>query len=86
MLGLYLSESEGADFWLGVLSDLQNLEVNDILIASVDGLTGFPEAIQTIFTETEVVYQICNSLRYVGSRLQAPGSRLQAPEGISGWP
>jgi transposase-like protein len=72
VLGLYLSESEGANFWLGVLSDLQNRGVQDILIASVDGLTGFPEAIQTIFPKTEVqlciVHQIRNSLRYVGSK------------------
>jgi transposase-like protein len=72
VLGLYLSESEGANFWLGVLSDLQNRGVQDILIASVDGLTGFPEAIQTIFSKTEVqlciVHQIRNSLRYVGSK------------------
>ena len=74
VLGLYLSESEGANFWLGVLSDLQNRGVEDILIASVDGLTGFPEAIQTIFPNTEVqlciVHQIRNSLRYVGSKHQ----------------
>ncbi len=72
VLGLYLSESEGANFWLGVLTDLQNRGVRDILIASVDGLTGFPEAIQTIFPQTEVqlciVHQIRNSLRYVGSK------------------
>jgi len=72
VLGLYLSESEGANFWLSVLSDLQNRGVNDILIASVDGLTGFPEAIQTIYPKTEVqlcvVHQIRNSLRYVGSK------------------
>lgn len=72
VLGLYLSESEGANFWLSVLSDLQNRGVNDILIASVDGLTGFPEAIQTIYPKTEVqlcvVLQIRNSLRYVGSK------------------
>jgi len=72
VLGLYLSESEGANFWLGVLSDLQNRGVEDILIASVDGLTGFPEAIQTIYPNTEVqlcvVHQIRNSLRYVGSK------------------
>ena len=74
VLGLYLSESEGANFWLGVLSDLQNRGVDDILIASVDGLTGFPEAIQAIFPMTEVqlciVHQIRNSLRYVGSKHQ----------------
>ena len=72
VLGLYLSESEGANFWLSVLTDLQNRGVKDILIASVDGLTGFPEAIETIFPQTEVqlciVHQIRNSLRYVGSK------------------
>jgi len=59
-------------FWLGVLTDLQNRGVVDILIASLDGLTGFPEAIRTIFPQTEVqlciVHQIRNSLRYVGSK------------------
>ncbi len=49
VLGLYLSESEGANFWLSVLSDLQNRGVRDILIACVDGLTGFPEAINSIY-------------------------------------
>ena len=74
VLGLYLSESEGANFWLGVLSDLQNRGVEDVLIASVDGLKGFPEAIQSIYPKTEVqlciVHQIRNSLRYVGSKHQ----------------
>ena len=74
VLGLYLAESEGANFWLGVLSDLQNRGIQDILIASVDGLTGFPDAIQAIFPKTEVqlcvVHQIRNSLRYVGSKHQ----------------
>lgn len=72
VLGLYLSESEGANFWLSVLTDLQNRGVADILIASVDGLTGFPEAITSIFPQTEVqlciVHQIRNSLRYVASK------------------
>jgi putative transposase len=74
VLGLYLSQSEGANFWLSVLTDLQNRGVQDILIASVDGLTGFPDAIQTIFPNTEVqlciVHQIRNSMRYVGSKHQ----------------
>ncbi len=74
VLGLYLSESEGAHFWLSVLTDLQNRGVEDILIASVDGLAGFPEAIATIFPQTEVqlciVHQVRNSLRYVGSKDQ----------------
>ena len=43
ILGLYLSESEGANFWLSVLTDLNNRGLKDILIASVDGLKGFPE-------------------------------------------
>jgi len=74
VLGLYLSESESANFWLAVLTDLQNRGVKDILIASVDGLTGFPEAIRAIFPQTEVqlciVHQIRNSIKYVGSKNQ----------------
>ena len=74
VLGLYISESEGANFWLQVLTDLSNRGVKDILIACVDGLKGFPEAIESIFPETEVqlcvVHQIRNSLRYVGSKNQ----------------
>ena len=74
ILGLYLSESEGANFWLQVLTDLNNRGVQDILIASVDGLKGFPEAINTIFPKTEVqlciVHQIRNSLKYVASKNQ----------------
>jgi putative transposase len=74
VLGLYLSESEGANFWLSVLTDLSNRGVKDILITSVDGLTGFPDAINAIFPDTEVqlciVHQIRNSLRYVASKHQ----------------
>jgi len=74
ILGLYLNESEGAKFWLQVLTDLQNRGVEDILIASVDGLKGFPEAINSVFPETEVqlciVHQIRNSLKYVASKNQ----------------
>ena len=74
VLGLYLGESEGAKFWLQVLTDLQNRGVKDILIASVDGLKGFPEAITSVFPDTEVqlciVHQIRNSLRFIGSSNQ----------------
>src|SRR5574344_990592 len=74
ILGLYLSESEGANFWLSVLTDLNNRGLQDILIASVDGLKGFPEAINTIFPKTElqlcIIHQIRNSLRYVASKDQ----------------
>ena len=74
ILGLYLSENEGANFWLQVLTDLQNRGLEDILIASVDGLKGFPEAINATFPQTEVqlciVHQIRNSLKYVASKNQ----------------
>ncbi len=69
VLGLYISESEGSKFWMQVLSDLSNRGIKDILIASVDGLKGFPEAIESIFPNTEVqqciVHQIRNSLKYI---------------------
>jgi len=74
ILGLYLGQSEGAKFWLQVLTDLQNRGVEDILIASIDGLKGFPEAINSIFPNTEIqlciVHQIRNSLKYVASKDQ----------------
>jgi len=74
ILGLYLNESEGAKFWLQVLTDLQNRGVEDILIASIDGLKGFPEAINSVFPNTEIqlciVHQIRSSLKYVGSKYQ----------------
>lgn len=74
ILGIYLSESEGAHFWLGVLNDLRIRGINDILIASIDGLKGFPEAISEVFPKTEVqlciVHQIRNSLKYVVSKDQ----------------
>ena len=72
LLGMYVSHSEGANFWLSVLTDLQNRGVKDILIACVDGLTGFPDAIQSVFPKTDVqlciVHQIRNSVKYVGSK------------------
>ena len=74
VLGLYLSESEGSNFWLSVLTDLQNRGIKDILIACIDGLKGFPEAINSIFPKTEVqlciIHQIRNSLKYVASKNQ----------------
>jgi putative transposase len=74
ILGMYVSESEGANFWLSVLTDLQNRGVKDILIACIDNLKGFAEAISTVFVQTEVqsciVHQIRNSLKYVASKDQ----------------
>jgi len=70
LLGLWIGESEGAKFWLGILNELQNRGVQDILIAAVDGLKGFPDAIESVFPKTEIqlciVHMIRNSLRYVG--------------------
>ncbi len=74
LLGMYVSENEGANFWLSVLTDLQNRGVEDILIACIDNLKGFSEAIQSVFPDTEVqtcvVHQIRNSLKYVTSKDQ----------------
>jgi len=69
ILGVYICESEGAKFWLSVLTDLKQRGVNDILIACIDGLKGFPEAIESICPKTQVqlciVHQIRNSLKYI---------------------
>jgi putative transposase len=73
-LGLWIGESEGSNFWLSVLTELKNRGVQDILIACVDGLKGFPEAITTVFPGAEVqlciIHQIRNSLRYIASKNQ----------------
>jgi len=63
LLGLYASENEGANFWLGVLADLQNRGIKDILIACIDNLTGFVKAIQGTFPKTEVQLCIVHQIR-----------------------
>lgn len=69
LLGMWLSENEGAKFWLNVLTELQNRGVKDILIACVDGLKGFPDAINTAFPQAKIqlciVHMVRNSVRYV---------------------
>jgi transposase-like protein len=69
LLGLWLAENEGAKFWLNVLTELQNRGVKDILIACVDGLKGFPDAINTVYPATQIqlciVHMIRNSLKFV---------------------
>ena len=74
LLGLWIGEAEGANFWLGVLTELRNRGVQDILIACIDGLKGFPDAIETIFPKTEiqlcVIHQIRNTLKYIASKDQ----------------
>lgn len=76
VLGFYVAESEGAHFWLGILNELKARGVEDILIACVDGLAGFPEAIEASFPKTEVqlciVHQIRHSIKYVASKDQKP--------------
>lgn len=69
ILGLWIEQTEGAKFWLQIMTELKNRNVNDILIAVVDGLTGLPEAIHAVYPETRIqlciVHQIRNSGKYV---------------------
>lgn len=69
ILGIWISESESAKFWLGILNELKNRGVKDLLIASIDGLAGFETAIKTVFPYAEVqrciVHQIRNSTKFV---------------------
>lgn len=74
LIGMYVSENEGANFWLSVLTDLKARGLNDILIACIDNLTGFSQAISTIFPQVIIqsciVHQIRNSLKYIASKNQ----------------
>lgn len=76
LIGMYISESEGANFWLSVLTDLKSRGAKDILIACTDNLKGFSQAILSIYPETEiqkcVIHQIRNSLKYIASKDQKP--------------
>jgi len=69
LLGIWMSRTEGAKFWLGVITELQTRGVKDIFIACVDGLKGFPEAIEAVFPQTQVqlciVHMVRNSVRFV---------------------
>lgn len=69
LLGMWISENEGAKFWLNVLTEFQNRGVKDILIACVDGLKGFPDAINTVYPDTQIqlciVHMVRNSLKFV---------------------
>lgn len=69
LLGIWLSENEGSKFWLGVLTELQSRGVKDILIACVDGLKGFPDAINAVYPETQIqlciVHMVRNAVKYV---------------------
>lgn len=69
LLGMWMTQNESSKFWLSVLTELQNRGVKDIFIACVDGLTGFPEAIEAVFPQTQIqlciVHMVRNSLSYV---------------------
>ena len=69
VLGLWISENEGAKFWMGVLTELKNRGVADILIACMDGLSGFPEAVRAVYPQTRVqlciVHMVRNSTKFV---------------------
>ena len=69
VLGMWIGENESSKFWLSVMNDMKNRGVEDILIASVDGLTGFPNAIEAVFPKTElqhcIIHQIRNTTRFV---------------------
>jgi putative transposase len=83
VLGLWLEETEGAKFWLKVITELKNRGVEDILIACVDGLKGFPEALESVFPKTTVqtciVHMIRNSTRYVSWKDRKPVARDLKP-------
>lgn len=70
VLGMWIAQTEGAKFWLQIVTELKNRGVQDILIACVDGLKGLPEAIETVFPQTQVqlciVHLVRHSLKYVG--------------------
>jgi len=83
VLGLWIEQTEGAAFWLRVMTELKSRGVDDILIALVDGLAGFPEAITTVFPQTQVhhcmVHLVRGSLSYVPwSARRAVGAELRA--------
>ncbi|ECK6318276.1 IS256 family transposase [Salmonella enterica] len=69
LLGMWLAENEGAKFWLNVLTELKNRGLQDILIACVDGLKGFPDAINSVYPQTHIqlciIHMVRNSLKYV---------------------
>lgn len=69
LLGLWISENEGAKFWMSVLSEIKNRGVQDILIACIDGLSGFSEAIKAVFPKTKIqqciIHQVRNTVKYI---------------------
>ena len=76
ILGMWIEQNEGSKFWMGILNELKNRGVQDTLIAAVDGLTGFPEAINAVFKDAEVqlciVHMVRNSVKYVPYKDRKP--------------
>ena len=74
LLGIWIAQTEGAKFWLQVMTELKNRGVQDIFVACIDGLKGFPEAIETVFPKTDVqlciVHMVRHSLNYVSWKLR----------------
>ena len=74
-MGIWIGENEGAAYWLSVINELKNRGVHDILIACMDGLKGLPDAIKTIFPQTEtqlcIVHMIRNSMKFVANKKRA---------------
>lgn len=88
LLGMWLAQNEGAKFWLSVFTELQNRGVKDMFIVCVDGLTGFPEAIESVYPQTRVqlcmVHMVRNSLRYVSYKhMKVVAADLKAIYGAS---
>lgn len=69
LLGMWIAQTEGAKFWLSVMTEIRNRGVEEILIACIDGLKGFPEAITSVFPQTNIqlciVHMVRDSLRFV---------------------
>ena len=72
VLSIHIGENESAKYWLGVLNELKNRGVKDVLVICADGLSGMKEAVNTAFPQTELqrcnVHQVRNTLKYVGAK------------------
>lgn len=79
LLGMWLAENEGAKFWLNVLTELKNRDLNDILIACVDGLKGVPDAINAVYPEARIQHSVRNNLQFVSWKDNKAVTRDQRP-------
>lgn len=94
VLGMYVGQNESAKFWLSILNGLKNRGVEDILIAWVDGLSGFPQAIEAVYPQTEIqqciIHQIRNTTRFVSYKeikpLMADLKKVYGKRHVLGYP